>query len=102
VLAAEFVREKLLRLTSQELPHATAVITERWTETERGIVEIEATILVDRESQKAIVIGKGGETLKRVGIAVRRQLREGAYLELFVKVEKNWQRDAEAVQRLGY
>ncbi len=94
---AELVREQLLAIVREELPHSIAT---RVTELEWPHIRCE--ILVERESQKAIVIGKGGETLKRVGIAVRRQLREGAYLELFVKVEKNWQRDADAVQRLGY
>ncbi|MCH6581247.1 MAG: KH domain-containing protein [Nitrospinae bacterium] len=58
-LAAERIREKLLELTNQELPHATAVITESWHERSDGLIEIEATILVDRESQKPIVIGRG-------------------------------------------
>ena len=57
---------------------------------------------MERESQKGIVIGKGGEVLKKVGIAVRRQLPEGAFLELFVKVDKDWQRRAASLERLGY
>jgi GTP-binding protein Era len=97
VWVAELVREQLLAIVKDELPHSIAT---RVTELEWPRVRCE--ILVERESQKAIVIGKRGETLKKVGTAVRRQLREGTFLELFVKVEKNWQRDADAVQRLGY
>ena len=97
VWVAELVREQLLAIVKEELPHSIATRV-----TELDWPHIRCEILVERESQKAIVIGKGGETLKRVGTAVRRQLRDGTYLELFVKVHKNWQRDAEAVHRLGY
>ena len=74
VLAAEWIREKLLAETHQELPHATAVTVERWVEREDGPLEIEATILVERESQRKIVIGSQGQVLKRVGIAARQEL----------------------------
>ena len=63
---------------------------------------IRCEILVERESQKAIVIGTGGEVLKAVGIAVREQLEPGAYLDLFVRVEPRWQQRPEALDRLGY
>jgi len=94
---AELVREQLLRLTREELPHSIAT---RVTEWEWPRIRIE--ILVERESQKGIVIGHKGEVLKKVGIAVREQLREGAYVELQVKVDKNWQHRPERIERLGY
>ena len=94
---AELVREKLLALTRRELPHSIACRTTEW-EWPRIRVEI----LVERESQKPIVIGKGGSVLKQVGIDVRRQLPEGAFVELYVKVDKDWQRRPRALDRLGY
>jgi GTP-binding protein Era len=104
-LAAEFVREKLLRLTTQELPHATAVITERWMERGEDLVEIEATILVERESQKPIVIGKGGRLLKQVGSEARRDLerllQRRVCLKLWVKTARDWRDDERVLRRLG-
>jgi GTPase len=94
---AELVREQLLARTRDELPHA---ITCRVTEWEWPHIRVE--IIVERDSQKAIVIGKGGEVLKAVGTAVREALPEGAYLDLHVKVEKHWQNRAELLDRLGY
>jgi GTP-binding protein Era len=94
---AELVREQLLAKTRDELPHA---ITCRVTEWEGPLIRVE--IIVERDSQKAIVIGKGGEILKQVGIAVREQLPEGTYLDLHVKVERRWQNREEMLDRLGY
>ena len=94
---AELVREELLRRVHEELPHAIAC---RVTEWEWPRVRVE--ILVERESQKGIVIGKGGLILKAVGTAVRRQLPEGAFIELHVRVEKDWQSRPDAIERLGY
>jgi GTP-binding protein Era len=94
---AELVREQLLAKTRDELPHA---ITCRVTEWEGPLIRVE--IIVERDSQKAIVIGKGGEVLKDVGIAVREQLPEGTYLDLHVKVERRWQNREEMLDRLGY
>ena len=94
---AELVREQLLAKTRDELPHA---ITCRVTEWEGPLIRVE--IIVERDSQKAIVIGKGGEILKPVGIAVRDQLPEGTYLDLHVKVERRWQNREEMLDRLGY
>ena len=94
---AELVREQLLAKTHDELPHA---ITCRVTEWEGAFIRVE--IIVERDSQKAIVIGKGGEVLKAVGIAVREALPEGTYLDLHVKVERRWQNRAEMLDRLGY
>jgi len=94
---AELVREQLLAKTRDELPHA---ITCRVTEWEWPHIRVE--IIVERDSQKAIVIGRGGEVLKEVGIAVRQSLPEGTYLDLHVKVERHWQNRAEMLDRLGY
>jgi GTP-binding protein Era len=94
---AELVREQLLARTREELPHSIAT---RVTEWEWPYVRCE--ILVERESQKSIAIGKGGNVLKAVGMAVREQMPEGAYLELHVKVDKDWQRRPKALDRLGY
>ena len=94
---AELVREQLLAVTNDELPHsiATRVVEWEWP-------RIRCEIHVERESQKGIVIGHKGSVLKQVGIAVREQLPEGAYLELFVKVDKDWQRKSGALDRLGF
>jgi GTP-binding protein Era len=94
---AELVREQLLARTRDELPHA---ITCRVTEWEWPLIQVE--IIVERDSQKAIVIGKGGEVLKEVGTAVRQVLPEGAYLDLHVKVERHWQNREELLDRLGF
>ena len=94
---AELVREQLLAVTREELPHSIATRVTEW-----EWPRIRCEILVERDSQKGIVIGKGGSVLKQVGIAVREQLPEGAYLELVVKVDKDWQRRPKALERLGY
>ena len=94
---AELVREQLLAVTRDEVPHSVAT---RVTEWEWPRIRVE--ILVERGSQKGIVIGKKGSVLKAVGIAVRSQLPPGAFIELFVKVDKDWQRRPKALERLGY
>jgi|SRR5271166_366346 len=94
---AELVREQLLVRARDELPHAIACRVTEW-----EWPRIRCEILVERDSQKAIVIGKGGEVLKAVGTAVRAELPPGAYLELFVRVEKRWQQRHDALDRLGY
>ena len=94
---AELVREQLLVRARDELPHAIACRVTEW-----EWPRIRCEILVERDSQKAIVIGKGGEVLKAVGTAVRAELPPGAYLELFVRVEKRWQQRDDALDRLGY
>jgi GTP-binding protein Era len=94
---AELVREQLVRKTMQELPHS---IHCRVSEFEWPHVTVE--ILVERESQKGMVIGKGGQLLKDVGIAARSQLPEGLYLELRVKVEPGWQKRDDVLDRFGY
>jgi GTP-binding protein Era len=94
---AELVREQLLGVVKEELPHSVAC---RVTEWEWPRIRVE--ILVERESQKGIVIGRGGAVLREAGARVRAQLPPGAYLELFVKVDKDWQRRPAALERLGY
>jgi GTP-binding protein Era len=94
---AELVREQLLWATREELPHSIACQVVEW-EWPRIRVEI----LVERESQKGIVIGHKGETLKMVGTRVRRQLPEGAFLELHVKVDKTWTERSDLLDNLGY
>jgi GTPase len=94
---SELVREQLLSRTRDELPHSISCRVTEW-----EWPHIRCDIIVERDSQKGIVIGKGGEILKAVGIAVRETLPEGAYLELHVKVEKHWQDRDEMLNRLGY
>ncbi len=93
---AELVREQFLESTRAELPHSIATRVTEW-----EWPRIRCEILVERQSQKAMVIGRGGSVLKKVGTAVREQLPEGVYLELFVKVDKNWPRRPDRLQRLG-
>lgn len=103
---AELVREKLLVRTREEVPHSIAVVTEDFMTREDGLLHIEATIYVERSSQKGIVIGKGGETIKQVGTEAREEIEtlfgSRVFLDLRVKVEKDWQRRAHALQRLGF
>jgi len=94
---AELVREQLLTEVWKEVPHSLAT---RVTEWEWPLIRCE--ILVERDSQKGIVIGRKGEVLKRVGTKVREQLPDGAFLELVVRVDKDWQRRPRSLDRLGY
>lgn len=94
---AELVREQLLAVTRDELPYSIAT---RVTEWEWPRVRVD--IIVERESQKGMVIGKGGSVLREVGTRARAQMPEGVYLELRVKVDKDWQRRPDRVERLGY
>jgi GTPase len=94
---AELVREQLLAVTRDELPHSIACRVTEW-----EWPRVRCEILVERESQKGMVIGKGGAVLKQVGTRVREQLPPGVFLELFVKVDKDWQRRPKALQRLGF
>ena len=93
---ADLVREELLHRVEDELPHSIACRVTEW-----EWPRVRCEILVERDSQKGIVIGKGGSTLKEVGTAVRAQMEPGAYLELFVRVEKRWQHREDALDRLG-
>lgn len=94
---AELVREQLLAVTREELPHSIATRVTEW-----DWPRIRVEILVERDSQKGIVIGKGGAVLKEVGTRVREQLPEGAFIELHVRVEKSWQTDSRSLDKLGY
>jgi GTPase len=105
---AEFVREKALALTREEIPHSVAVqVDEMAEDSDRpDLVRITCLILVERDSQKGIVIGKGGSMLKRIGTLAREEIEpllgRRVFLELRVKVQREWQRDPAALSRLGY
>jgi GTP-binding protein Era len=94
---AELVREQLLAVTRDELPYSIATRVTEW-----EWPRVRCEIVVERKSQKGMVIGKSGSVLKSVGIEVRKQMPEGAFLELFVVVDKDWQHRADRVERLGY
>lgn len=99
---AELVREQLLAITSEELPHSIACRVSEWEDREGKGPYVRVEVLVERDSQKPIVIGKGGAVLKAVGVAVRSQLPPGAYLDIHVRVDRGWQRRAKSLDRLGY
>lgn len=102
---AESIREKVLHHTRQEIPHATAVTIDRWETRPDGLVHIEASVLVERESQKAIVIGSKGSLLKRVGEQARREIESWlsarVFLRLWVRVRPGWRDDERALRELG-
>ncbi|MDP9224055.1 MAG: GTPase Era [Actinomycetota bacterium] len=106
LFVAELVREKLLRRTQDELPHSIAVITEDYEERDDGLLEIRANIFVERDSQKGIVIGRRGGTIKLVGTEAREEIEtlfgRRVFLDLRVKVEKDWQRRPQSLHRLGF
>jgi GTP-binding protein Era len=106
-IAAELIREKAIRLTGEEIPYAVAVTIESFKASpEKKRVNIQATIHVERDSQKGIIIGKGGAKLKEIGTAARRDIAQllgsRVFLKLFVRVQKNWTRDTKALRRFGY
>jgi len=106
-LAAEMIREKAFRMTGQEIPYAVAVTIDAFKEEKNGrLTSIEATIHVERDSQKGVIIGKGGAKLKQIGKAARKELEKmlatKVFLKLFVRVQKNWSRDTKALRRFGY
>ncbi|HEY6007958.1 MAG TPA: GTPase Era [Geobacteraceae bacterium] len=106
-LAAEIIREKVFRLTRDEIPYAVAVVVESFTERPDGsLIAISAAINVERESQKGIVIGRKGEMLKRIGTQARRDLEEllqtKVFLELFVRVQKEWSENSRLLKEFGY
>jgi GTPase len=106
-LVSEIIREKVFLLTGQEIPYSTAVTIESFTEDEvKKLVTIHATIVIERASQKGIVIGKGGQKLKSIGTAARKDIEEllGAkvLLKLWVKVKKNWSQDEYFLKELGF
>ena len=105
LLAAEITREKLFIELHQELPYAATVETESWTEQKDGSVRIEQVVYVQRDSQKSIVLGKGGRQIKKIGEQARGELEDTldqrVHLFLFVKVRKNWVEDPERYREMG-
>ena len=106
-LAAEIIREKVFRLTRDEIPYAVAVVVESFKERPDGsLIAISAAINVERDSQKGIIIGRKGEMLKRIGSQARRDLEEllqtKVFLELFVRVQKDWSENSRLLKELGY
>ena len=105
VRLAEIVREKALAVTRQEVPHSIAVVVEELEESD-SLTKIHASLIVERDSQKGIVIGKGGGTLQTIGSRAREEIERAlghkVFLDLHVKVLKEWQRDPKALQRLGF
>ena len=106
-LVAERIREKVFRLTGQEIPYATAVtVDDFFRSTDRPFVRIKATIHVERDSQKGILIGKAGQKLSQIGADARQEIEAflecRVFLELLVRVQKNWRKDTKALKRFGY
>ena len=105
VLVSEIVREKLLRSTGDEIPYVTAVVTERFEEVREDFARIHCVIVVERGSQKKIVIGKGAARLKEIGIKARQEIEEmlghRVHLELFVKVEEDWRNSEHLLDEFG-
>jgi|UniRef100_A0A7V6A4U5 GTP-binding protein Era len=106
-LVAEIIRERLFHHTGEEIPYAIAVAVEEFDESRRpDMVRVRAVIYVEKDSQKGIVIGKGGKLLKQVGLEAReeaeRLLQSRVFLDLWVKVWKNWRKDPRALRELGY
>ena len=106
LLIGEIVREKFLNRLREELPHSLTVLVRDMEEAENGMLYVDALLIVERESQKGIVIGKGGELIAAAGSEARREIEAllGArvYLDLRVKVEKDWQRNPQLLDRLGF
>lgn len=106
-IAAEMVREKVFRLTGEEVPYSIAVTIDSFSEDAKGsLVKIYATIHVERDSQKGIIIGKSGSKLKKIGeearMEIQRMVGAKVFLKLFVRVQKNWSKDTKALRRFGY
>ncbi|UXS28187.1 GTPase Era [Staphylococcus delphini] len=105
-VVSELIREKILQTTSEEIPHAIGVNVERMTQESEDRVHIEAVIFVERDSQKGIVIGKGGKKLKEVGkrarLDIEHLLGSKVYLDLWVKVQKDWRNKSSFIKQMGY
>jgi GTP-binding protein Era len=110
-MAAEMIREQILRHTRQEVPHSVAVLIDRWESSPRkgskeGLTKIAATIYVERDGQKAIVIGAGGAALKKIGTLARYEIEKivghKVFLELFVKVQKGWRENPEFLNAIDW
>lgn len=106
-IVAEMIREKAFRLTGQEIPYSVAVTIDSFKEKKQGrLMSIQATVHVERASQKGIIIGKKGSKLKQIGEAARKEIERmvgtKVFLKLFVRVQKNWSKDTKALRRFGY
>jgi len=106
-VAAEIVREQVILLTHKEIPYSTAVVVDAFREDEaKNLIDIQATIHVERDSQKGILIGRGGSMLKKIGKAARLEMEKffaaRIYLELFVRVQKDWTHDKRMLREFGY
>lgn len=105
-IVSELIREKVLQLTEQEVPHSVAVVTESMKRDDHNKIHIQATIIVERDSQKGIIIGKGGKMLKNIGTKSRKDIEnllgDKVFLELWVKVQKNWRDKRRDLQNYGY
>lgn len=105
-IAAEFVRQEIMKSTQKEIPYSVAVEIERFADSEKGTLEISAIIHVERSTQKGIIIGQGGERLKSIGTAARQEMERffgrKVFLETFVRVESNWSENPKALHRFGY
>jgi GTP-binding protein Era len=106
VIAAELVREQVMRFTHKEIPHAVTVLVDEFKERSAEMTYIAATVYVERESQKGILLGHEGRMIKQIGRAARSEIEvlvgTRVYLELWVKVRKNWRKDPQALRWLGY
>ena len=104
-IAAEIIREKLLRTLSEEVPHGTAVVIEEFRE-EKDMLRIRAEIFCEKNSHKGIIVGKGGETLKKIGSYAREDMEAffgiKVYLNLWVKIKENWRDSDFALNNFGY
>ena len=106
-ITAEMIREKVFRQTGQEIPYSTAVTVDSFSQKKGGgLVKISATIHIERDSQKGIIIGKKGSRLKKIGVDSRKDIERlmgtKVFLKLFVRVQKNWSKDTKAIRRFGY
>lgn len=105
-IAGELIREKVLELTREEVPHSVAIVVDRIHREDDEKVLVQATIVVERNSQKGIIIGKGGKMLKQIGVKARKDIElmlgDKVYLELWVKVQPNWKDRQVDLQALGY
>ena len=105
-IASEIIREKALRALNEEVPHGIAVVIDTFNERSENLTAIEASIICERSSHKAIVIGKGGSMLKKIGTEARRDIEEmigtKVFLKLFVKVRKNWRDSESDLRNFGY
>ena len=106
-MAAELIREKVLRTTNREIPHGVAVVIQKFTEDKKtGMVSIHAEIYCEKASHKGIIVGKGGESLRRIGTYAREDLEKllgtKVFLDLWVRVKENWRESTAGVANFGY